>query len=116
MIPQDISVSKNPLDYPAIMNQIFEIERKVAKLTEQSTLHRHIAKIKEYFAEFGLTYQDPTGEYYNDTRTDCDAQILAGGSGPLKIIETIKPIVRYSNAGLSRIIQRAVVIAQAENK
>lgn len=106
----NLKASPNTLNYIALVNQVFEIERKISKLSESSTVSRNIEKIRTLLSEAGITYHDPTGEIYNDTRTDCEAQVLSEGHGKKVIIETIKPIIRLSIDGFTRIIQKAIVL------
>jgi hypothetical protein len=101
---------------PKLINQLYEIEKKANRIPEAKTLLRNVGKIKELLSESGFEYEDPTNQIYNDTRTDCEAQVLAGGDGTLKIIETIKPIIRISRNGYKTIYQKAIVIVQAEDK
>lgn len=102
----------NDLNYIALVNQVFEIERKISRLSDSGTVSRNLDKIRALFSEAGLTYHDPTGEAYNDTRTDCEAQVLTGGHGQQVITETIKPIIRLSVDGFTRIIQKAIVLVE----
>ncbi len=102
--------------YITLMNQIFELERKIGKIKEENSLDRNINKIRSLLSDAGFSYQDPIGEPYNDMRTDCDAQVLSGEEGRQKITETIKPLIRHSNEGFTTIIQKAVVIVEDISK
>jgi len=108
----NLNLKANTLNHIALVNQIFEIERKISKLDNAGTLARNIDKIRSLLSEAGITYHDPTGEIYNDTRTDCEAQVLSEGIGQKVIVETIKPIVRVSIEGFTRIIQKAIVLVE----
>jgi hypothetical protein len=65
----------------------------------------------------GLTYHNPLGEKYNQSRTDCEASIAGTETENLEIVEVIKPIVFYSytdeNKPMKTIAQKAVVVAEA---
>lgn len=111
-----------------LVNQVFEIEKKVSALTESNSIHRNVRRMKEWFEHelpwpssgqpvvLNLTYSDPTGESYNETRTDCDASIAGAGSDNLVIKEVIKPIIWYSvNGGPKTIIQQAVVVVESQS-
>ena len=113
--------------YLDFMNQIFEIEKKSANLKEDNSIHRNINKMKgimeeEFFkgtSTIGLSYHNPLGESYNDTRTDCEATISGEGVDNLEIIEVIKPIIFYTYQEDEKIkkiiVQPAVVIVQSNN-
>lgn len=117
---------KVPQQYLDLVNQIFEVEKKVALLQEDNSLHRNIAKMRgllehEIFNDgrggIGLSYHNPLGEPYSDSRTDCEASIAGAGATNLVIVEVIKPIIFFTHSdggNLHKIIvQKAVVIAKA---
>ena len=118
---------KVPQAYLDFMNQIFEIEKKAANLKEENSIQRNLNKMKgileeEFFkgsSTIGLTYHNPIGETYSDTRTDCEATIAGTGVENLEIIEVIKPIIFYAYQENERVIkvivQPAVVIVQSKN-
>jgi len=117
---------KVPQAYLDFMNQIFEIEKKVNNITEENSISRNINKIKglledEFFkgsSTLGLSYHNPLGEDYSDTRTDCEATIAGEGTENLEIIEVIKPIIYYSYTDYDKvmkvIVQPAVVIVKSK--
>ncbi len=118
---------KVPQAYLDFMNQIFEIEKKSANLKEENSIQRNVNKIKgileeEFFkgsSTIGLTYHNPIGESYSDTRTDCEATIAGTGVENLEIIEVVKPIIFYSYQEDEKvkkvIVQPAVIIVQSKN-
>ena len=118
---------KVPQAYLDFMNQIFEIEKKAANLKEENSIQRNLNKMKgileeEFFkgsSTIGLTYHNPIGEAYSDTRTDCEATIAGTGVENLEIIEVIKPIIFYAyqenEKVIKVIVQPAVVIVQSKN-
>ncbi len=118
---------KVPQAYLDFMNQIFDIEKKSANLKEENSIQRNINKMKgileeEFFkgsSTIGLTYHNPIGESYSDTRTDCEATIAGTGVEDLEIIEVIKPIIFYTYQEEEKvkkiIVQPAVVIVQSKN-
>ncbi len=116
-----VKVSQAYLD---LVNQIFEIEKKATNIKEDNSIQRNINKInglleEGFFKDVGLTYHNPIGESYTDTRTDCEATIAGAEVENLEIIEVIKPIIFYSykeNENTFKIIaQPAVVIVQSKN-
>ncbi len=118
---------KVPQAYLDFMNQIFEIEKKAANLKEENSIQRNLNKMKgileeEFFkgsSTIGLTYHNPIGESYSDTRTDCEATIAGTGVENLEIIEVIKPIIFYAyqenEKVIKVIVQPAVVIVQSKS-
>ena len=115
---------KVPQAYLDLVNQIFEIEKKATNFKEDNSIQRNINKInglleEGFFKDVGLTYHNPIGESYTDTRTDCEATIAGAEVENLEIIEVIKPIIFYSykeNENTFKIIaQPAVVIVQSKN-
>ena len=117
---------KVPQAYLDFMNQIFEIEKKVVNIKEENSIQRNLNKMKgileeEFFkgsSTIGLTFHNPLGESYSDTRTDCEATIAGTGVENLEIIEVIKPIIFYAyqenEKVIKVIVQPAVVIAQSK--
>jgi hypothetical protein len=110
-----------------ILNQVFEIEKKTQKLKEENSINRNVRRLKTQFengfriamgqevAEVSLTYHDPTGEPYDETRTDCEASIAGESADGLRIVEAIKPIIRLRLGEANLIVQRAVVIVQSDS-
>lgn len=112
---------KVPNPYLFVLNQIFEIEQKVIKLSEQNSIQRNIEKMKSYFETEaladgqGLFYHNPLGEKYDVTRTDCEATISGLGHENLEIIEVLKPIIYIKYGNSKMIAQKAIVIVQSKN-
>lgn len=112
---------KIPKPYLFLLNQLFELEQKAVKLTEQNSIQRNIDKMKNYF-EFealsegqGLIYHNPLGEKYDETRSDCDASISGNSHENLEIIEVLKPIINMKFNNTTLIIQKAIVIVQSKH-
>jgi hypothetical protein len=118
---------KVPQAYLDFMNQIFEIEKKATNIKEDNSIQRNLNKMKgileeEFFkgsSTIGLTFHNPLGESYSETRTDCEATIAGTGVENLAITEVIKPIIFYAyqenGKTLKVIVQQAVVIVQSKN-
>jgi len=105
--------------YIFVLNQVFEIEKKLFSLNAANSISRNTAKIKDYFKSGilreneGLHVQDPLGEPFDESRTDCEATIIGGEYTELVIIEVIKPII-YLYIGRSQIIiQKGIVIVKS---
>ena len=118
---------KVPQAYLDFVNQIFEIEKKASFIKEDNSIKRNLNKMKgileeEFFkgsSTIGLSYHNPIGENYSETRTDCEATIAGTTTDDLEIIEVIKPIIFYSYQELDKIlkviVQPAVVIVKSKN-
>jgi hypothetical protein len=67
------------------------LRRKQPSIKEDNSIQRNINKMNSMFEEeffkgyAGLTYHNPIGESYADTRTDCEATIQ--GEDKLKILK-----------------------------
>ena len=117
-----------PQHFLDFINQVFEIEKKANQLQEVNSIQRNVNKLKDLFEnEFfknhqgssGLSYLNPIGEVYNDSRTDCDVSISGTSIDNLKIIEVIKPIIYYSYIDdekiIKTIVQKGIVVAESTN-
>lgn len=111
---------KVPKIYLDILDQIFEIEKKVEGISETNTISRNLSRIKEVFENMevdgGLIYHNPMGEVYKDTRTDLEATIAGASAENLIISEVIKPIIRYKKGGVTIIARKGIVIVESNNK
>ncbi|MDX2248449.1 MAG: hypothetical protein SF052_16820 [Bacteroidia bacterium] len=108
----DLFVNSPPPPLLRIVNQVFEMEKKILR-SDDPSLIRHIGRIKAAFEELGLVYDNPEGESYNETRTDCEASISGSLTENLVITEAIKPIIRLNVNGFSQIVQRGVVVVES---
>ncbi|MDA0835543.1 MAG: hypothetical protein O3A29_19895 [Planctomycetota bacterium] len=110
------------------MNQIFELERKLDNFDDTAGFRRHLDRLKDAFAEEGLTsptpnggqaritivFEDPIGQVFKETRTDLDATIAGISTDNLVVVEVIKPIIRASfEDGTSKIVQKGIVIVES---
>lgn len=136
---QKIQIPKSIL---VVINQLYELEHKLKKHGDPNNLQRNVTKMKDAFAEEGmpgdvhgqlhicLSYEDPMGQSFKETRTDLDATISGSGADNLVVVEVIKPIIRSAmrisageiseqhKAQFTQVIQKGVVIveSQKENK
>jgi hypothetical protein len=112
-----ISVSKK---YIEILDQVFEIEKKLDSISETNSIGRNVNRLKEYFEylmpDGGLIYQNPIGEKFNETRTDLEASIAGNSAENLVVTEVIKPIIRLrTNTGVTTIVRKGVVVVESKN-
>jgi hypothetical protein len=98
-----------------IINQLFELEKKLAGKEELSSLYRHVDRIKNTFGEMGLQVVNPEGETYSETRTDCTASISGASINNLVIVNVIKPIIYGEQQGARQLLQKGVVVVESKN-
>jgi hypothetical protein len=105
-----------------ILNNLYDVERKLALHGDGGNVIRNVDKIKEAIQEFippelDIFYEDPMGQLFKETRTDLDATITGGGSENLYVVEVIKPIIRIRDGTdtFSRVLQKGSVIVQTKN-
>jgi dihydroxyacetone kinase-like predicted kinase len=97
-----------------IINQLFELEKKLSGKEELVSLQRHVDRIKNTFEEIGLQVLNPQGESYNETRTDCTASISGTSISNLFIVNVIKPIVYEQQKGSRQLLQKGVVVVESK--
>ena len=123
-----------PKSVLTVLNQIYQVEKKLTKLPDATDLRRNIERMKDAFAEdglpvfdgggrpcfLGLTYEDPMGQAFKETRTDLEATIAGSSTENLVVVEVIKPIIRATfkggEAGSSKIVQRGIVIVESRKE
>jgi hypothetical protein len=110
----EINILPLPMeDAKNVLNQVFEMEKKLRRLDNGEVLQRNIERMKEGFESLGLVYHNPINEKYDETRTDCEANISGDSVENLHVIEVIKPIIRFKKEGLNIIVQKAIVIVES---
>ena len=110
--------------YFELLDQLFEIERKLESIEESNSIARNLNKMKDIFetnlfssstsSEIGFTYHNPIGESYNETRLDLEASIAGNSTENLIIKEVIKPIIRYKSGGSTLIARKGVVVVESK--
>jgi hypothetical protein len=109
--------------YFELLDQIFEVERKLEKIQEENSISRNINRMKDIFGtlfssasgtDVGFTYHDPIGEQYNETRLDVEASIAGVSTENLIITEVIKPIIRCKSGGSTWIARKGIVVVEAK--
>jgi len=111
--------------YFEILDQLFEVERKLENIEETNSISRNLNKMKDIFetnlfssstsSDIGFTYHNPIGESYNETRLDVEASIAGNSTENLVIKEVIKPIIRYKSGGSTLIARKGVVVVESKN-
>lgn len=107
------NVQKFPL---LLLNNIYEIERKLLLHGDPGNAQRNIEKVKAAFLSEGLFYEDPYGQLFKETRTDLEATISGNGTENLVVVEVIKPIIRMGQQEFSRVVQKGIVVVQANTE
>ena len=95
-----------------IINQLFEMQAKIKEAGKAESFERNFNRLYNIFEEEGYLIQDPTGEAYNETRTDCEVSISGRLGSKMKITRTIKPIIYLRKDGHLQLLQKAVVIVE----
>lgn len=96
----------------SILNQLFELEKKIKGQPIENSLQRNLRRIRSQFEEAGYKLHDPLGEKYDLTRLDCEAMAAGEGAANLKIVEVIKPIIYHRENDRNSIVQKAVVVVE----
>jgi len=114
--------------YVTLLNQIYEIESKMKDLKEGHKIIRNVDRMKEVFQEyqesgdttFGLFYEDPMGQFYDESRSDLDAHIAGEDLENLVVIDVVKPIIRYKEKAqgheISKVVQNGIVTVSSKLK
>jgi hypothetical protein len=106
-----IEISKFVLQ---VLNNLCDIERKLSIHGDPGNAKRNVERIKETFEDERVFFEDPMGQSFSETRTDLEATITGEGSDNLKVVEVIKPIIRYGDRNFSRVVQKGIVIVQSD--
>jgi hypothetical protein len=115
-LPKELEV------YLDILNQIFEVEKKLIKVNTKNSISRNTNRIKELFQENlplidgGFFVENPIGEPYSETRIELDASIAGEGHENLEIVEVIKPVIRFRQSGFNHLIQKGIVIVESKKE
>jgi hypothetical protein len=96
-----------------VINQLFEMQAKIKEGGAAANVERNLNRLFNLFEEDGYIIQDPTGETYSETRTDCETSISGRVSSKMKITRTIKPIIYQKKEGNVELLQKGIVIAES---
>jgi len=97
----------------ALLNNLFEIERKLLRHGDPGNAKRNVDRIKDTLLVEGLFYEDPEGQPFKETRTDLEATISGESAENLIVTEVIKPIIRWRREDFSRVVQKGIVVVQS---
>jgi hypothetical protein len=99
-----------------IINNLFEIQKKVESTEDELNISRNLVKIIEVLEEQGLSFENPLGQSFNQTRTDLEATISGEGTENLVVVDVLKPIIRAGNSHNSIVIQKGIVIVETSKE
>lgn len=99
-----------------IVNNLYEIEKKISIHGDSGNISRNVTKMRESLEEEGVTYEDPQGQVFNQTRTDLEATIAGEGADNLIVVDVIKPIIRGNVSGMSHVIQKGIVVVETKKE
>lgn len=109
-----------PIEVPrwslVILNNLYDIERKLAVHGDPGHATRNVERIKEEFQQQGLMIEDPLGAPFKETRTDLEASIVGDSTENLVVTEVIKPVIRVVNGPVSRVVQKGIVVVQSKEE
>ncbi len=94
-----------------IINQAFEMEKKMQKQEALQPLQRNLERMLLAIEEMGYRLHNPAGEQYDEQRTDYEVNISGDANNKLYITEVLKPAVYLIEQNKPFLVQKAVVIA-----
>lgn len=97
------------------LNNLYEIERKLAVHGDPGNVGRNVEKMKDAVRGAGFFYEDPMGQPFKETRTDLEATISGQGTENLYVAEVIKPIIRVGQQEFSKVVQKGIVVVQSKD-
>lgn len=97
-----------------IINRIHNLEDKLRKEEMLSKVTRQMSKIWEEMTSLNLIVENPLGEQYDITRSDCEASIAGNETSNMVIVDVIKPVVYLKNNGNNELVQRGVIIVESK--
>ena len=107
-----------------LINQIYNIEKKLSKTEDSKNISRNIEKMKDALSsnidpiepDIGIIYEDPDGQIFDETRTDLECHIEGNDTENLVVIDVIKPIIRVvnKNNNTSNVVQKGTVIVKSK--
>ncbi len=92
-----------------LLNQLFEIEAKTARL-EGVSLSRNIRRMYHELDACGYVAKNPLGEKFTEQRTDVEASLTCDYHDNMKITRVLKPIVYKREGGTLVLVQKGIVM------
>jgi hypothetical protein len=98
----------------AIINQVFEIKQKLEQEQMTDKFDRNLNRLFSILEEEGYICNNPWGERYTDSRSDCTANIVGKESRNMVITQVIKPIIYKKTEGTLTLVQKGIVIVESK--
>ncbi len=95
-----------------VINQLFEIENKLIEQGQVAAFERNFNRLQSIWDDNGYIVQNPTGQQYTESRTDCEASIAGKLGSKMIITKTLKPIIYNKTNEQMQLIQKAIVIVE----
>jgi hypothetical protein len=99
-----------------VMNNLYEIERKLTMHGDPGNAVRNVGRIKEAIATKEIFYEDPLRQPFKETRTDLDASISGTTTENLVVVEVVKPIIRCGPPEFSCVVQKGIVVVEGRKE
>ncbi|MDU1889995.1 MAG: hypothetical protein E6767_04835 [Dysgonomonas sp.] len=96
----------------ALINQIEEIQQRLKADNLFESYERNFNRLFNIIEEEGYTCKNPLGEKYNDSRTDCEANIVGKEGKNMVITQVIKPIIYKQEGNETVLVQKGIVIIE----
>lgn len=91
-----------------IINQLFEIEKKIQENDSQS-IQRNVDRIKHELESMGYIIVNPMGKPYDERDASIEANI-SSEKPRMVISKVLKPAIYYNENDIVQLIQKAIVI------
>ncbi len=98
----------------AIINRVFEIKQKLEQEQMIEKFDRNLNRLFSIMEEEGYVCNNPWGERYTDSRSDCTANIVGKESKNMVITQVIKPIIYQKTEGALTLVQKGIVIVESK--
>jgi hypothetical protein len=108
------SINEVPSWVLKVLNNIYDIERKMQIHGDLGNAKRNVERIKETFESEKIFYEDPMGQFFAETRTDLEVSITGIGTENLYVVEVIKPIIRIGEKNFSRVVPKGIVVVESK--
>jgi len=99
-----------------LINNMFEIQKKIETSDDSMNIGRNLTKMIDALEEQGLSFENPMGQSFSQTRTDLDATISGEGTENLIVVDVLKPIIRAGISNNSVVIQKGIVIVETSKE
>jgi len=98
----------------AIINQVFEIKQKLEQEQITEKFDRNLNRLFSIMEEEGYLCNNPMGERYTDSRSDCTANIVGKEGRNMVITQVIKPIIYQKKEEALTLVQKGIVIVESK--